>query len=65
MIREEVVLHGDIRYEESDGGGFVNVVLRDADDGDVIVLSEDAILALRDRLEVLIREQGHRMGGYG
>jgi hypothetical protein len=46
----EVIGTHDLRLEEVQRGGFVHLALRDADAGDVIVVNEDDIRSLRDRL---------------
>jgi folate-dependent phosphoribosylglycinamide formyltransferase PurN len=52
----EIIGTHDLRYEDKAEGGFVHVVLRDADDGDVIIVNEDDIRALRDRLTKTIQD---------
>ena len=47
---DEQIGTGDLRYNESVDGGFGHVTLRDADDGDVIVLSEETVELLYYRL---------------
>lgn len=46
----EKIGNGDLHYEDSVDGGFGHVTLRDADDGDVIVISEEDVEALYIRL---------------
>ena len=52
----ETVGNNDLRLSCSVGGGFHHVVLRDADDSGVIVVNEDDLRALRDRLTKVIEE---------
>ena len=54
---EQVGAH-DLRYDDTPAGGFHHVILRDADDGDTIVVNEDDLVALRDRLDRTIRVAG-------
>ena len=46
----EATGNNDLRLQIDGAGGFRHVVLRDADDGDVIVVNEDDVEVLRDRL---------------
>jgi hypothetical protein len=55
-VIEERVGNNDLRYSDNPHGGFRHVVLRDADDGDVIVVNEDDLVALRDRLTRTINQ---------
>ena len=52
---EQVGTH-DLRYEDVLTDGFCHVVLYDADDHDRIVVNEDDLVALRDRLNKTITE---------
>ncbi len=52
---EEAVGNNDLRYDDTPLGGFHHVMLRDADDGDVIIVNEDDLIALRDRLDQTIK----------
>lgn len=52
----EQVGNNDLRYNDTPEGGFCHVVLRDADDGDLIVINEDDLVALRDRLDKTIKD---------
>lgn len=52
----EMIGTHDLRLSSGSSGGFVHVILRDADDGDVIVINEDDLRALRDRLDQIIKE---------
>lgn len=58
MDEWETIGNNDLRLQVDprDCGGFYHVTLRDADDGDVIVVNEDDIIALRDRLSEIIEE---------
>lgn len=50
----ETIGNSDLRLQVDNDGGFNHVVLRDADDGDVIVVNEDDVGALRDRLTKIL-----------
>lgn len=50
----EPIGNNDLRLQYDSDGGFHHVVLRDADDGDVIVVNEDDLVSLRDRLSEII-----------
>lgn len=61
----EQVGNNDLRFCCDGAGGFYHVTLRDADDGDVIVVNEDDVEALRDKLtEVLGRIRPVTKEGY-
>lgn len=47
---EEQIGTHDLRYSDTSIAGFYHVSLRDADDGDVIIVNEDDLVALRDRI---------------
>lgn len=52
--------NNDLRYnDEPSPGGYWHVTLRDADDGDVIVINEDDLEELRDRLQATINKRDH------
>ena len=55
---DEQVGTNDLRYNDTPQGGFCHVLLRDADDGDVIIVNEDDLVALRDRLTRTIEKHG-------
>lgn len=55
----------DLRLDATPSGGFYHVTLRDADDGDVIVVNEDDLMALRDRLTQIIDSRPGGRIGYG
>ena len=55
---EEQIGNNDLRLDATPAGGFFHVFLRDADDGDVIIVNEDDVRALRDRLSRHIVEHG-------
>ncbi len=44
----------DLRLNADPHGGFYHVTLMDVDDADVIVVNEDDLVALRDRLSGVI-----------
>jgi hypothetical protein len=52
----EVIGNNDLRAEVDVSCGFAHVVLRDADDGDVIVVNEDDVVVLRNYLNRVIAE---------
>ena len=52
----EKIGNNDLRFRDGSGGGFHQVILEDADDGDVIVISEDDIIPLVKRLQRHIKE---------
>jgi hypothetical protein len=55
----EIVGTHDLRIDVTPSGGFHHVALRDADDGDVIIINEDDLIPLRDYLnEVIARLWG-------
>jgi hypothetical protein len=56
---EEQLSGTDIKYADVSGGGFCMVRLRDADDGDVIILTEDDIISLYRKLKGLVEK--HRL----
>ena len=59
MDTERQVGNNDLRYDDEPAGGFYHVVLRDADDGYRIVVNEDDLIPLRDRLnETIARSHG-------
>ena len=55
-VEWENIGNNDLRLSAVPIGGFRHVVLRDADDGDVIVVNEDDVRALRDRLSQELKE---------
>lgn len=44
----------DLRMDTTPCAGFYHVTLRDADDGDVIIVNEDDLIPLRDKLNEVI-----------
>jgi hypothetical protein len=56
LLEERQIGNNDLRGEVLPGGGFNHVALRDADDGDVIIVNEDDLVALRDWLTRVIEE---------
>lgn len=46
----------DLRAVADGAGGFGHVVLRDADDGDTIVVNENDVSSLRDYLNIVIEK---------
>lgn len=52
----EPVVVNDFRAVRVDVGGFIMVKLEDTDDGDVIILDEDKILALTAYLRLISAE---------
>ena len=54
----ESVGNHDLRMDAQCIGGFWHVVLRDADDGDLIMINEDDLVALRDKLNQIIQKAG-------
>ncbi len=52
----EQIGNNDLRLDATPQGGFFHVALRDADDGDVIIVNEDDVEALRDRLTKVLEE---------
>lgn len=54
---EKVGTH-DLRIDTEPTGGFHHVALRDADDGDTIIVNEDDLVPLRDKLTEVIRRAG-------
>jgi vacuolar-type H+-ATPase subunit F/Vma7 len=50
----EAIGNNDLRMQYEPESGFHHVTLRDADDGDVIVINEDDIETLRDRLSQIL-----------
>jgi hypothetical protein len=51
----------DLRIDTTPQGGFHHVVLKDADDGDVIVINEDDLIPLRDKLSEIISNLGRQL----
>ena len=49
----------DLRIDATPAGGFHHVALRDADDGDTIVVNEDDLIPLRDKLNEVIARLVH------
>ena len=58
MDNEEQVGNNDLRYDDTPQGGFCHIMLRDADDNDVIIINEDDVVTLRDRLTQTIEKYG-------
>ncbi len=56
--RWEPVGNNDLRYDDTPQGGFTYVALRDADDHNVIIINEDDVVLLWERLGRTIRERG-------
>ncbi len=52
----EQVGNHDLRINAKPKGGFFHVALRDADDGDVVMVNEDDVRALRDRLTKVLED---------
>jgi hypothetical protein len=52
----ETVGNNDLRIWCDGAGGFYHVTLRDADDGDTIIVNEDDVQTLRDRLTRILEE---------
>jgi len=46
----EQIGNNDLRFEDATAGGFNHIILSDADDGDTIVVNEDDISSLVNRL---------------
>lgn len=59
----EAIGNNDLRLLDNGAGGFRHVVLKDVDDGDWIVVNEDDLEALRDRLSVIINEMKSEISG--
>jgi len=53
---EEIIGTHDLRLDSKPAGGFRHLVLRDSDDGDTIVINEDDIEPLRDKLSQILQE---------
>lgn len=59
MTREwEKVGGNDLRVCNEINGGFRHLVLRDEEDGGIIVVMEDDLISLRDLLNKVIQEEG-------
>jgi hypothetical protein len=57
ILAEEIQIgNNDLRASCDMAGGFAHVVLRDADDGDLIVINEDDIVPLMQYLNRVLEE---------
>jgi hypothetical protein len=54
---KEIIGNNDLRFEDlTSNSGFHHVAITDADDGDTIILDEDDIKALINKLEQHIKK---------